>query len=275
MKSFFLSLGMLVITLSTFSQSDTIFTNNEKIVCTVKEVTPDAIKFAYPNEELINAVFKNTVQKIIFKSGRVQLFAENTSYKTVNGPKDFENVTITKVESEVHGLFKLGDVGAKAKGTTEFSNQERVKQRAYRKIKMQAAIMHANIIFLTDTRTQGNKWGSQWGGSETAEASFSGIAYSNVIPKFDDFVKILGNKSKMLGTEKVVLDCGGSDLDVKEIHDYLNIARVYNENGLIMMEGTIDGVRKYNTFRVSSFTLDSFTITFHDKDSIYSYRFSL
>ena len=274
MKKLFLLPVMFLIALTTFSQSDTIFTNNEKILCTVKEITPEAVKFTYPNEDLVNSMFKNTIQKIVFKSGRVQLFAENTSYKTVSGPKDFENVTITKVESEVHGLFKLGDVGAKAKGTTEFSNQERVKQRAYRKIKLQASMMHANIIFLTDARTQGNKWGSQWESSQSSEASFTGVAYTNVIPNFNDFVKTLGNKTRLQGIEVVELNSGGSDIDLSEFHKFLNVTRVYNENGLIMMDGSIEGVKKYNTFRVSGFTNDSFTIIFHDKDSMYSYRFS-
>lgn len=38
-------------------------------------------------------------------------------------------MTVTAVESEVKGLFKVGDVSAKAVGTTELSNQERVKNR--------------------------------------------------------------------------------------------------------------------------------------------------
>src|SRR5690349_23148616 len=83
------------------AQSDTIYTNTEKIACSVKEVTQDAVKFVYPNEEIINTVYKNTIQKIVFKSGRVQTFAEATSYKTVRGAEEYENVTFTYVQSEV------------------------------------------------------------------------------------------------------------------------------------------------------------------------------
>ena len=49
--------------------------------------------------------------------------------------------TITQVEGEIKGLFKVGEVSSKAKGTTTFSNQERVKERAYKKLKIQAAMM--------------------------------------------------------------------------------------------------------------------------------------
>ena len=264
-----------IIASSVFSQSDTIYTNNEKIICSIKEVTPDAIKFIYPNEDVLNSVYKNTVQKIVYKSGRVQLFAENTSYKTVTGPKDFENVSITKVESEVKGLFKLGDVSSKAKGTTEFSNQERVKERAYRKLKVQAAMMRANIIFLTDSRTQGNKIGGKYESSQTSEASFSGVAYTNTLPNYNDFVKVLGNTTRVTAMEVVVLKSSASDMDFKEINTYLTINKVYNENGLIMIDGKIEGVKNKNTFRVTNFSSGSFTIVFEDKDSMYNYRFVL
>jgi len=46
---------------------DTIVINNQKTACSVKEITPDAVKYTYPNEDVINSVFKNTVQKIIFR----------------------------------------------------------------------------------------------------------------------------------------------------------------------------------------------------------------
>src|ERR1700761_4316980 len=89
-----------------YAQMDAVVLNNQRIACSVKEVTPDAIKYTFPGEDVINSVYKNTVQKIIFKSGRVQTFAEATSYKEVNNVMDYDKVTITSVESEVKGLFK-------------------------------------------------------------------------------------------------------------------------------------------------------------------------
>jgi len=144
---------------------DTVVINNQKIACSVKEITPDAIKYTYPGEDVINSVFKNTVQKVIFKSGRIQTFAEATSYKEITNVMDFDKVTITSVESEVRGLFKLGDVSSKAKGTTVYSNQERVKDRAYRKMKIQAGMLGANIVYLTNQRTEGNHYSYFTGGS--------------------------------------------------------------------------------------------------------------
>jgi hypothetical protein len=115
--AFFVGLSTL-----SFAQVDTVVSNNQKIACSIKEVTPDAVKYTYPGEDVINTIYKNTVQKIIFKSGRVQTFAESTSYKSVQSVMDYNNVTITTIENEVKGLYKLGDVSSKAKGTTVYSS---------------------------------------------------------------------------------------------------------------------------------------------------------
>ena len=61
----------------------------------------------------------------------------------------------------------------------------------------------------------------------------------------------------------------------KEINTYLTINKVYNENGLIMIDGKIEGVKNKTTFRVTNFTNGSFTVVFQDKDTMYNYRFVL
>src|SRR5471030_2934650 len=187
-----IALLLITATIRRYAQVDTVIVNNQKIACSVKEITPDAIKYTFPGEDVINSVYKNTVQKIVFKSGRVQTFAEATSYKTVSNVMDYDKVTITSVESEVRGLYKLSDVSSKAKGTTTLSNQERVKERAYRKIKIQAAMFGANVIYLTNQRTEGNKYGSYYTSGSTAETNLTGIAYSNVLPDFEAFKKVIG-----------------------------------------------------------------------------------
>lgn len=83
-----------------FSQQDTIVTNNEVIICSVKEITSDAVKFTYPGEDLINTIYKNTVEKIMFKSGRVQKFAEATSFKTINGLKILKMLALQRSKAK-------------------------------------------------------------------------------------------------------------------------------------------------------------------------------
>jgi hypothetical protein len=252
-----------------YAQMDTVILNNQRIACSVKEITPDAIKYTFPGEDVINSVYKNTVQKIIFKSGRIQTFAEATSYKSVTGVMDFENVTITSVESEVRGLYKISDVSSKAKGTTVYSSQERVKERAYRKIKIQAAMFGANIIYLSNQRTEGNKYG--YYSSSAAETNLTGIAYSNVLPDYEKFKKLVGSRTDFMSIKKFEL--GGSDSDVSQdkIDKPFRIININNENGIVLIDGALKGENNVSSFQLVNFDEDSFSIAYKYKGTAYNF----
>lgn len=251
------------------AQMDTVFINNEKIGCLVKEITPEAVKYSFPGEDLINSVYKNTVQKIIFKSGRVQTFAEATSYKPIYNVMDYDKVTITLVESEIRGLYKLSDVSSKAKGTTIYSSQERVKDRAYRKLKIQAAMFGANIVYLSNQRTEGNKYGGYYGGSSTAETNLTGIAYSNVLPDYDKFKKLFGATTNFVAVEKYEL--GGSDSDVSHLitSNSFHLDTITNENGIIMIQGELKDEDNNKTFQLVYVTDNDFTVAYKYKGTVY------
>jgi hypothetical protein len=259
-----LTLMIILAGFSASAQMDTIFTYKEKIPCSVKEITPDAVKYSLPQEEVLISIYKNTVNKIIFKSGRVQVFSEATSLKKINGPKDYENVSITGVENEIMGLFKLGQVSSKAKGTTTLSNQETIKQRAYKKLKIQAAMQGANIIYLLNQKTDGNKFGS------TSEASLTGIAYSNELPNFDDFMKLIESKKSFKANYEISLWNGGRDLSETSIIKTFNIVNIKNENGLIMIEGRFFGASQNSKFRVVSFTKTNFNVFYISGNTFYN-----
>ncbi|MDI9338387.1 MAG: hypothetical protein QM539_08175 [Alphaproteobacteria bacterium] len=270
----------LIITLTCASisfcnaQTDTIYTNNDKIACFVKELTADAVKYSFPNEDLINSIYKNAVQKIVFKNGRVQTFAEATSYKSIKSVDDYENVTITQVESEVKGLFKVGEVSSKAKGTTTFSNQERVKERAYRKLKINAAMMGANLVYITNQRTQGNSFGGYFQSGSSAETNLTGVAYTNLLPDFNDFLKMIGDKRSFTTISQSKMWSSASDMTTTAYQKNFTITDILNENGVIIIKGKLQDVSKYNTFRVVFFNDDSFNIYYEDKSSIYNLKIS-
>jgi hypothetical protein len=227
----------LTYSLTSYAQMDTVISNNQKIACTIKEVTPDAVKYTFPGEDVINTVYKNTIQQIIYKSGRIQTFAESTSFKTVQSVMDYNNVTTTMVESEVKGLFKLIDVSSKSKGTTVYSSQERVKDRAYRKIKIQAAMFGANIVLLTNQRTEGNKYGGYFSSSSTAETNLTGIAYSNILPNYEKFKQLIGGTTTFIAIKKFELGASDSDVSQDDVKKLFVITKVTNESGIILLEG--------------------------------------
>jgi hypothetical protein len=262
-----------LISLNLFGQTtaDTIYTNGERIACTVKAVGQDAVNFVYPGEEVINTLYKNTIQKIVFKSGRVQTFAESTSYKTVTGASDFDNVTLTRVPGEVKGLFKVGDVTSKARGTTTLASMEKVKERATRKLKIVAAMMGANIIYLNQDQTTDNQMGTRFEAGHATATNLSGVAYSNKLPSFDDFQKRIGDKTSFTTYDKILLSGSDADYEESNFANNVQILKIYNESGLIMVNANIDGINN-PTFRVISFTDLEFTLVWKDGDDIYNFK---
>jgi len=257
------------------AQTDTVYSNNQKIACFVKEITPDAVKYSFPGEDLLNTVYKNTVQKIVFKSGRVQTFAESTSYKSITGVMDYDKVTITSVEGEVRGLYKLGEVSSKAKGTTTLSSQERVKERAFRKFKIQAAMLGANVIYLSNERTEGNKFGSYFSSGSSAETNLTGIAYSNILPDFDAFKKLIGSKTNFTAVERYKLGASDADVSQTEINKAFKISNTTNDNGIIYINGELEGEDSIISFQLVNVNSNSFSIAYKYGGTAYNYIITL
>lgn len=255
--------------LPAFSQYDTIYSNGERTACTVKQITPDAVEFSYPNEDLINTVYKNTIQKIVFKSGRVQVFAEATYFKKVNSVEDYDNVSFSHVATEVEGLYKIGEVGAKARGTTVFANMEKVKERAERKVKIQAAMMGANIVYLTQFGTSQDRAGTKYTAGQATATNISGEAYSNELPSFDGFTDLLNSKMKLKFKDYEVDKLGTDDYDYIKFSDTgtVIINKVYNDNGFIMIDGSVTGFDN-TTFKVINYNKDEFILECGDNSDI-------
>ena len=275
MKNILFTIIGVILASFSYGQSDTIYSNNLKIACTVKEISTEAVKFNYPGEDVLNSFYKNSVQKIVFKSGRVQTFSEATSFKNVASVDDFENVTISRVGGEVKGLFKLGEVSAKSVGTTALANQERVKDRAYRKLKMLAAMMGGNTVYLIDQRTEGNKLGTEYQAASAAETNLTGIAYTNLLPVYDDFTKLVTDKRNFVAVAEAKLWSSASDISRPVTFKKFAINSITNDNGLIMLDGNLEGERNYSKFRVVSFSKEYFNIYYEDKSTSYNLTVSL
>lgn len=268
-------LGAQAQTTSLESRVDTLYANNEVIPCIVKKVAADAVEYTYPGEEVVNSVYKNAVQKIVFRSGRVQQFAQSLSVRPVKGIDDIDMVTLTEVPNDVQGLVRLGQVSAKAKGTTNIANQERVKARAYRKLKAKAVMMGANVLYITNIRNQGNTNGTEYVAAESAETNLDAVAYTSQLPIFADFQKLVGENRFFYGDQKAKLWDSDSDVNVKFERTDLAIGNIYEEGGLIFVQGKLKGVDKVDTFRVTAFDDTHFYLYYTDKSTTYSYRILL
>lgn len=265
MKINFLLLLTLGLSSNAFCQMDTIYTNNEKLAVNVKEITTDAIKYSYPNEDLINTSYKNSVQKIVLKSGRVQTFNESSAFNEVNSINDYEKVTISNVESEVKGLFKVSDVGAKAKGGSTFSSMEKVRNRAYEKIKIQAAMMGANVVYLAHQNTEGNKYGGYFQAGSTTETSLTGVAYSNNSIDLEKFKLKLNNKNSFTAIKEYRLGTSNMTFSELSIEYDLTIKDIIKENSGIYILADLN--KKEYKFRLAYFDENNFYLYFKNKNN--------
>jgi hypothetical protein len=269
-----------------FGQFDTIYSSSGKIAASIKEIGESSIKYTYPNEDMLNNMNKNVIRKIVFKSGRVQTFSNITSYRTLKSGKDYENVTITQVSDEVKGLYKIGEASSKAKGTTALASIEKVKERAVRKLKIQAAMEGANIVYATQFQTTDNIPGESGAVNKEPQptmTTISGVAYSSEIPNYDEFKQVLGVRRLFTAIEFLdfktsfnLLDPfgGNTDIDFKTINRTVEISSIEEESGLIMVQAKIDK-ESNQKFRVIYFNKEEFTLAFKTDKGINNYRIKI
>jgi hypothetical protein len=141
-------IAILALCNKSFGQSDTIVKRSgEKLAVTIKSNDPSSVTFVYPNEDLINTLNKNVIEKIIFKSGRIEVCSQATKLEVVNGIEDWEKVIITNNPADVEGLTKVGEVSSKSAWGGSLG-QNLADKIAREKLKKDAAEMKASIVLL-------------------------------------------------------------------------------------------------------------------------------
>ena len=157
MKKIVLSALGCLLAVSAYSQDKLYTHKGDTLNVYIKEVNENSIKFTYPNEQSVNTLSKNVIEKIEHQSGRVEQVSEKI---VIKGFKDWEKVVVTNLESDVQGLTKGEEMKAKAKGTT-FTSQGRVEARAFDKLKKEAASKgYHTLLILTTTGKSGSPYSS-------------------------------------------------------------------------------------------------------------------
>ena len=165
-------------------------------------------------------------------------------------------------------------MSSKAKGTTEFSNQERVKRRALDKMKMQAAILGGNVVYMVQMRSDGTKYNWLTGAGSTAETSLFGVAYSSQMPRLADVRKLVDGHTAFDVVEEVTMVNTDSRYSQDKMSEALTIDRVYDDSGLVMLEGSIKGIKEH-TFRVTFCNESDFYIACKTRRGVFSYKVSV
>lgn len=179
------------------SKTDQLILSNEVREVVVEEVDNNFIKYKFPNENASYTISKHLVEKIIFSSGREETF--ESSFKPVKSVADYSNVYISYIPQDVEGLKSLGPVFSKAVGVTTLSSINNVNNRAVRKVKIEAAMMGANVVFVGNVFQRGNQYGNENIPGNATMTSISGTAYLSK-PNFD-----LGEAKQRLQSLEFVL----------------------------------------------------------------------
>lgn len=180
MKKIFFTLFIVVgFTSSSLAQrtSDLLHSLDGPMEVHVVEVGFNTIKYTYPNEKTIYSISKHQVAKIEFASGREEVY--ESPFKPVNGLDDWENVYITYIAEDVAGLNPQGELFSKATGVTSLSSINNVKNRALDKLKAEASMLGANIVFVGNVYQRGNTYGGENQAGSSTQTTFSGTGYSS------------------------------------------------------------------------------------------------
>ena len=178
-KIFFTLLAVAGFTSLTFAQKsvDLLHSLDGPIEVQVVEVGFNTIKYTFPNEKTIYSISKHQVSKIEFASGREEIY--ESPFKPVKGLDDWENVYITYIPEDVAGLNPLGELFSKATGVTSLSSINNVKNRALDKLKAEAAMLGANIVFVGNMYQRGNTFGGENQAGSSTQTTFSGTGFSS------------------------------------------------------------------------------------------------
>src|SRR6478735_7855565 len=96
--------------LTGFSQTDTIFTKNQKISCKVLKIKTDSINYRLLDSKTQYAVAKKEVDKIIYKNGKTFSIKDDIRIVHVDGISNFNDVVITFTPSDTLKCTKITDL---------------------------------------------------------------------------------------------------------------------------------------------------------------------
>lgn len=170
----------LLLSSTVYGQLDTIFkANGEILPIQIREISESNVKYSYPNESFSISLNKEEISKIHFASGRMQTFSSKFNYEEVHSCLDWKKVQISNIESEIAGLQKISLVGAKAKGMTTLSSTVKLQDRAYKKLKIIAAMQGANVIYVIEQNVEEAIYGGENAPSKTPGVTISGNCYTS------------------------------------------------------------------------------------------------
>lgn len=261
--------GLLISTALLAQNADTIVTMRGKIVAHVKEITPELVAYTNPNESVIYKIERGAVSKIVFANGRVEKFADMKVLAKINGAFDWPQVDVATTEYETKGLYKIDLISTKATGTTIYSSVTKVQDRAINKLKMAAAIMGGNLVYVKSEALEGNIQSEL--GSRTSRAQLLGTVYCSELLDENKFKATINEGNQYTLVSKLGLRNNDADIHTFEtLNEDVEIKAVQVDRGFIYLTLSIDGKQSKLQYRVVSFSDSRIMVAYREGTAYYN-----
>lgn len=277
MKKEILVVACILFTTSIFAQQalDKIYLGEEIRMVVIEEVGINTIKYRHKDEATSYIISKHQVDKIEFSSGREEVF--ESPFKPVKSIEESEKVYISYIPQDVEGLKAMGDVYSKATGVTAIASINNVKNRAVRKIKIEAAMLGANVILIGDTFQRGNQYGNENIPANATMTTLSGTAYSTEKADFTSLKeKFENNRFQYFQSAKLNRNAWDVNLQYPETHNAKGELILVDFENMVIRDGGLyvqtKGIRtKGNELKVVNSNEEMVVLMERDGKTIYNY----
>jgi hypothetical protein len=254
--------------MSAFGQTDTIFTKKDTISCKIVKIKKDSISYSTTTNGSVQLISKKKVDKIVYKNGKTVSIKEELSLKHIAGVSEYNDVQITYNDSDITNYTKIIEV------STEYSaannGQSKSLNKAYSLLKLQAALLGANIIYIPEQNAlDPNKVG------DTTQTSITGIAYCDKLPTLKSFESAIADQTTFASTEQWYMHRGKPDVYQFHYSGKLIIDHIYEDNGIVYMEAELKSFPKVQKFRLVSLSNKSFMLYFEVGTTAYNVQVDL
>lgn len=171
---------VLLMSLPMFAQEetnlDTIFLlGRRKLVVQVRNISSTTVRYSEPGSDETVTLQRKQIQKIVFSSGRKEVFNKPVMMMVEEG--DWKTVIITEKESDVNGLYELGKVEAQSSPGSRSAKS--AKKSARIRLQKKAANLGGMMLLITREESVG-------GFGEPPTYEVEGVAYGFEPPKKED-----------------------------------------------------------------------------------------
>ncbi len=255
------------------AKTDSIFTNTGLVLANVKDISLEIIKYSFPDEELMISIHKNSVQKIVFKSGRVQLFTNDLGLNMIDNAYEYEKVKFTRFSDDTKGLVKIDDIFATMTSSGQFSDPATTRERGLRKLKIQAAMLGGNLVYITEDTGQNNAYWSGYHVNTPRESVATGGVFTSKTIDLEDFKDFVGSKNEFNVYSSIYF--ANNNTRIQESNYFprkVIFEDIYQENKFVYVRLRADRMMNLQsqTVKVISFRKGNITLQYRIDDRIYN-----